>query len=264
MTRSAHIKTLVKLIQDNGYRHHIHDVFRDFMELAACSVSNTIDPLNAAVREERYMQVIGKYDAAEQQRFPKMFATLVDALEDGPDDVLGAVFGELEQGNARTGQFFTPYSLCRLMAEMTVGDGDEIRAEIDRKGFITASEPAVGAGAQIIALAEAMQKAGLNYQEHLHVTAVDVDARAVHMAYLQLSLLSIPAIVVLGNTLTLEEREHWRTPAHFLGLWDNKLRRGYALGSAMDGADKEEPAVLSAMPLPADIQLDLFGIKEAA
>ena len=53
-----------------------------------------------------------------------------------------------------------------------------------------------------------MQDAEINYQQHLHVTAVDVDSRAAHMAYVQLALLNVPAVVIVGNTLTLEEREH--------------------------------------------------------
>ena len=100
----------------------------------------------------------------------------------------------------------------------------------------------------VIAMAEAMGKAGINYQQHLHVVAQDVDTRAVHMCFLQLSLLHIPAIVVLGNTLSLEVREQWFTPAHIMGLWGVKLDRGYALGSAMDDVQALEPATPKAEP----------------
>jgi hypothetical protein len=43
------------------------------------------------------------------------------------------------------------------------------------------------------------------------------------MTYIQLTLLHVPAVVILGNTLALEEREHWYTPAHFIGGWDALL-----------------------------------------
>lgn len=43
------------------------------------------------------------------------------------------------------------------------------------------------------------------------------------MAYVQLSLLHIPAVVIHGNTLALEERSHWLTPAHIMGGWEWKL-----------------------------------------
>jgi len=50
-------------------------------------------------------------------------------------------------------------------------------------------------------------------------------ATAVHMAYIQLSLLHIPALVVHGNSLSAETWSAWMTPAHVLGLWDIQLRR---------------------------------------
>jgi hypothetical protein len=45
------------------------------------------------------------------------------------------------------------------------------------------------------------------------------------MAYLQLSLLHIPARITHGNSLSLDEFSHWYTPAHILGGWNFKLRR---------------------------------------
>lgn len=53
-------------------------------------------------------------------------------------------------------------------------------------------------------LSREMLSQGVNYQQ-THVTAVGVDIRAVHMAYLQLSLLHVPAIIIHGNSLSLEE-----------------------------------------------------------
>ena len=55
-----------------------------------------------------------------------------------------------------------------------------------RSGFLRANDPAVGGGAMVIALAREILAQGINYQSHLHVTAVDVDIRAVHMPYIQL------------------------------------------------------------------------------
>jgi hypothetical protein len=228
-----HQKALVKLLQSCGYRHDTYTVFSDFVEMAALAVSNSIDFMQREEREARYMRIIGKYEKDEQARFPQMLAELTMAMGSGVADHLGRTFGELEIHNSAAGQFFTPYELCKLMARMTL-DGDEVRAKIAERGFITAQEPACGAGAQIIAMAEALQELQINYQQCLHVTAIDVDSRAAHMTYLQLSLLGVPAIVYEGNTLTMEMRGRWYTPAHIMGMWDNKLRRGYALGSAMD------------------------------
>lgn len=244
-------KSIVKLLQANSRRRHLWEVFGDFIELAALAIANAVDLAQAGEREQRYLAIIKRYEPDEVQRFPQMLGELTMALEFGPDDVLGQVFGELELGNSARGQFFTPYSLCALMARLQIGDGDEIRERITARGFITVSEPTCGAGAMVVAMAAAMRERGINYQQHLHVTAQDVDSRAVHMAYLQLSLLHIPAVVILGNTLMLEERERWYTPAHILGLWGPKLSRSYALGSALDTASAPAPA-----PAPAPIIIE--------
>lgn len=33
-----------------------------------------------------------------------------------------------------------------------------------------------------------------------------------------------PTVVILGNTLKMEQRELWYTPAHIMGDWGNKFR----------------------------------------
>lgn len=152
--------------------------------------------------------------------------------------MLGQVFTALELGNKWKGQFFTPDCVCRMMAAMNLGD--DARALIERRGFIRAMEPAVGGGAMVIALARELLAQGINYQQHLHVTAVDVDIRAVHMAYVQLSLLHVPAVIVHGNTLALEEYGHWYTPAHIIGGWGFKLARQEA----------SEPVAIAPASLP--------------
>jgi type I restriction-modification system DNA methylase subunit len=253
-----HIRDIAKLMQANAHRRRLDQVFADAVEMMALAISNGVDLAQFEAREARYMQVVKDYTPEEVSRFPQMLALLVDALEGGPADILGAVFGELEQGNSARGQFFTPYEICRLMARMTVGDGHDIRAKISERGYITLQEPSAGAGAQVIAFAEAMQESGLNYQQHLHTTAIDVDSRAVHMAYVQFSLLGIPALVYTGNTLTMEMREVWRTPMHLFGMWDSKLRRGYALGSEMDGEPVDQPTPEEAPQPAADIRLAAF------
>jgi len=54
-----------------------------------------------------------------------------------------------------------------------------------------------------------------------------------------------PDLIALGNALALEERQHWYTPAHLMGMWQQKLKRGYALGSALDFIDQEPERYLT-------------------
>jgi type I restriction-modification system DNA methylase subunit len=234
---AQHRKNLAKLIEGFGYRHNRYDVFRDFCEMAALSISNAVDLAQYEAREKRYMDIVKRYTPEEVRRFPDMLGELTLALDAAPHDALGMVFHELELHNKDVGQFFTPYDLCRMMAKMTLAD--DIRAKIEADGFVRAQEPACGAGAMVIALAHEMRDMGINYQQHLHVTAVDVDPKCAAMAYLQFSLLHIPAIVVHGNTLSLEEFGRWHTPAHILGGWQWRIRPS-ARNALL--TDREQPA----------------------
>ncbi len=218
-------REFVKLLQANAYRHRPHEVFRDFCELAAISLSNAVDRIHYAKREARYLEVIKTYTKEEAYRFPAMLAAVVNSLERAFSDSLGQLFMSLELGNQWKGQFFTPYEVSQLMAKITLGD---VRAVIERQGFFTLNEPAAGAGAMVIACAHALHDQGVNYQQTMHVIAQDIDQTAVHMAYIQCALFHIPAIIVHGNSLTVEEWDHWATPAHVLGFWDHRLRKARA------------------------------------
>ncbi len=245
-----HQKELAKLLNSFYGRHSHWQVFSDFCEMAATAFSNAVDLIQREKREERYMQIVKSYSREELDKFSQGLSLLTLALESGFSDVLGRTFHDLELHNKWAGQFFTPYDVSRMMANMTVGDGEDLKARISERGFVTAQEPAVGSGSMVIALAQAMRDAGVNYQQHLHVTAIDVDVKCVHMAYLQFSLLHIPAVIVHGNTLALEEYSRWYTPAHILGGWDWKLRRREeeAAEHEIHAPPKIEPALVENLP----------------
>lgn len=234
-----HQAELVKLLKQFGYAHQINTVFADFVEISAIALSNSVDKSQFEPREKRYLEIVGKYKPEELQLFARMFAELTLSFEHrlGVDDnlppgalpcpgnltdVLGETYMMLEIGNDRAGQFFTPYSVSRLMAGILIGDRSE---GIERDGFIRMQEPACGAGGMVIATADALLSIGQNYQQTMHATCIDIDARCAHMTYLQLSMMHIPAIVVHGNALTLEVWGMWYTPAHILGGWGAKLRQ---------------------------------------
>lgn len=214
------MKDLERLVRENSYRHQLHTVFGDFCEMAALAISNSVDLAQREARETRYLEIAGRYNREELDRFAHMLACLVEAFEIGMGDHLGKLFMALELGNHWRGQFFTPYALAVLMAQMQLHDAAELVAA---RGFVTVSDPCCGAGGMVIAAAQAISDLGLNYQEVLHVTAQDLDTTAAHMAYVQLSLLHVPGIVVVGDTLRMTESGRWYTPAHVVGLWTMRL-----------------------------------------
>jgi hypothetical protein len=245
-----HQKELVRLIHGLSHRRHHWQVFTDFCEMGAISFSNAVDLAQREKREERYLQIVKGYDREEIEKLSRGLGYLTMALEDGFSDVLGRTYHDLELHNKWAGQFFTPYDVSRMMAKMTIGDCEDLEARIAERGFVTAQEPAVGSGSMVIALAQEMRDVGVNYQQHLHVTAIDVDPKCVHMAYLQFSLLHIPAIIVHGNTLSLEEWSHWHTPAHIMGGWTWKLRRRAGIEAAHQLLTAPEPEAAPVEPQP--------------
>lgn len=250
MTRPDNFAAMVKIIGGLSYRHSAHQVFGDFCEMAAISFSNAVDQRQFEEREARYMAIVKRYSPDEITEFPKLLAHLVECFEEKTDDHLGRLFHELELHNTYKGQFFTPYDLCRMMAKMTL-DGTAAAEIIDQRGHVSAAEPACGAGATVLALAQEFTAAGFNHQRQLHVTAVDLDPRCVHMAYIQFTLMHLPAVVVHGNSLTLEEFGHWYTPAHVMGAWSLRTARGNQAETQQDGELQPIPALAGNQPAEA-------------
>lgn len=107
--------------------HRPFDVWRDFVIMFACAISNPLDKFHYKDREERYLSIIHKYNKDEQMIFPKLAAYTTMALDANPEqDFLGKIFMDLGLGNSSAGQFFTPYSVCQLMADVVTSDLDEI------------------------------------------------------------------------------------------------------------------------------------------
>jgi hypothetical protein len=232
--------SMKKLLEANvAYgRRRISQVFADFCQLSALAIRNSVDGVGRDAREAQYLEITKGYTPEEVDRFSQILALLVAELETGLSDVLGMLYMSLDLGSDRLGQFFTPYDVSRLIAQMTIGDVSDRLSEAQLAGrdFITVGEPACGSGGMVVALADSLRGAGINYQQIMHVTAQDLDLTAVRMAYIQFSLLHIPAVVIHGNTLTLEQLDVWPTPAHVLGNWGARLNHRAAT-SAVNGPE---------------------------
>lgn len=204
------INEIKALSQSNG----LNAVFTTFLEITATSIAAQMDLANAEEREKRYQEIASKMTPETLSSYARMFALLTLATRehaDDPCDILGDVYHELKLNNEWNGQFFTPDHICRLMAQLI-----EIDVPEDKDDPVTINEPACGSGTMVIGAVWAMQRKGIDYRRKSFFVAQDIDIRCVWMAYIQLSLYGIPAVVIHGNTLTVEEWSHWYTPyAHF-------------------------------------------------
>lgn len=258
-------KTIVKTIQNLGYgKYRPYSVFSDWVEMTALALSNAVDKAQFEAREARYLDIVKRYEREEVQQLSGLLGYLVDAFSMGQDDivfddVLGDIFMSCDFGSDYLGQFFTPYHVSSALAQMAVID--TVQSVLKQRDFIRMSEPTCGSGGMCVASAQVLHEQGINYQQKLHITAHDIDPVCVQMAYIQMSLLHIPAVVILGNTLMLEERQRWYTPAHILGGWDWRLMvRDLPIPTDCRSEDviEELPVVIPSVKSAAMRQFSLF------
>lgn len=210
----------------------------DFVLLSALSISNAMDREGETHedREREYLETIRKYTKTEQQVFPELFAMLVEALEANPEqDFLGEIFMALKLNSHWKKQFFTPYSVCRMIAAMTIGDK---KSEIKERGWVSICDCCCGAGALLIGARNELLRKHFSPTNTLFV-AQDIDRTAALMCYLQLSLLGCAGYVIVGNSLTnpmagptgspllitpSEGQEVWLMPALYDKAWAYRIQ----------------------------------------
>lgn len=74
-------------------------------------------------KREAVSEIIHQYSKEEQAIFPELAAYTTMALDQNQEqDFLGKMFMRLDLGNRSAGQFFTPYHVCELMAEVVATD----------------------------------------------------------------------------------------------------------------------------------------------
>ncbi|MGX9377402.1 N-6 DNA methylase [Pantoea ananatis] len=205
------------------------DVFSDFITLAASELD--LATIRAPESMARCRKICECYRPDDISDLHRLFGLMVSALEAKFHDFLGAIFMELELGDGRQGQYFTPYSVQSMMARMLMpGAEDAVR----REGFFTLSEPTCGAGGMVVAVAECMLEAGLNPSEQMFASCIDIDPVAADMAFIQLSLLGIPAEVITGNTLTLKLSRVRYTPVYYINGFEERLKTQRRINAMMD------------------------------
>lgn len=214
-----YLKEFIAKLQNLDHSRNNFAVFKDFLTLSTCAIAQPF--YRSDEIEQQYLETVKQYNKEQAEQFSQLLALLVSALSEQYQDFLGKVYMQLNLGNARTGQFFTPYHISQMMAEITFVDGKE---NIENKEIITLSEPCCGSGGMVIAYAETMKKYDINFQERLFVEAIDIDEMCFQMAYLQLSLYGIPARVLLGDTIAYKFSKMLYTPMYFINGFSWKLK----------------------------------------
>ena len=225
----------IALFKNIARERHRVEVWSDFITLGAIALNFPLS--KCPKRGQEYLTIMEKYDDNGKQQLCELFDMLTYLLEPEPADILGQLYMELEISSKGLGQYFTPGCVSELMAGIVHGEELE---NLD-KPFITLQEPACGSGGMILAFVKVMISKGHNPADKLWVSAIDISRDAVLMTYIQGSLWGIPMEVIVGNTLTLELRESWLTPVHYLHKWDEKLELQRTFEAMMSLFREESP-----------------------
>ena len=152
--------------------------------------------LAAETKEAEYLAMIERHKAGKTGKrgcdlIGQMFGELVAAMDKTDADIIGDLYvGAISYGEA--GQYFTPESLTRLMAQMTIDP--DARPENGRPIYV--NDPCCGTGRMLL------EASTIN--PHVELVGQDVDPRCAHMTAINLGLRGRYGWVVCGNSLTGE------------------------------------------------------------
>jgi hypothetical protein len=260
---TEHRQNFLKLFRSLTGRHSDWQVWQDFCYLAAVVVSQPADFRQD--REDEYVRIMKNYNENEREYFAKMFTELVLELEQHKfADVLGELYMDLNLSSKWKGQFFTPYHISSLMAK--VSSPVDLADEINKKGYYIVNDPACGSGVMLIAFAEHCYDEGVNFQASVWFVAQDVDPVVAHMCYIQMSLLGMPGVVIVGNTLTCNysNYDRWYTIMGGSPVWQDRqrierLKNICRTGDIPSQNDTTPELITNVITLGQVEQLDLFA-----
>lgn len=116
--KSQKQKPFTDILEQLSMYHDRSSVFNDYLTITVCCLS-------MKQKEDTYLSIIKNYTKEEVMAFAEAFATMIMWMEIHPlEDPLGDYFqANISQGH--NGQFFTPPSICDMMAKIINPGTDE-------------------------------------------------------------------------------------------------------------------------------------------
>jgi N-6 DNA Methylase len=201
------------------------------------------DELSQQVEEE-FLAVANRHTPEQMGHFKQLTATVAQLIQSGYD-IMGDLFQLLEIHNPRAAQYFTPPDVAALMVRLGMGN---LKEQIEDRGRVTIADHACGSGGLLLAAADYIESLGYDPKEVAVFEGIDIDRDCFNMAYIQLSLRGLQAVIHHGNTLTLKITETRCTPMlrmYQCWQWDMEQRRkkdeGIAAMFALVGCTSKIP-----------------------
>lgn len=195
-------KKIIGLFNKLEGSRNLWEVFSDVITMFACEIQAPFLPKDKQKKIDEMNDNTRKhYSLDECKIIVEIFKEITDALEENPfQDYLGSLYMWLNLGNKGGGQFFTPYNISLMTAQIAIS-APEAKVKIDEQGYITIMEPSLGGGSTVIAALEILDRYDINYQTQCVVVGQEVSQITALIAYVMLSLIGCAAVIKVGDTL---------------------------------------------------------------
>lgn len=165
--------------------HDRYSVFDDFLTIVVCALS-------MGLKEDEYHKTIKKYTREELDLFVKAFAAILQYVAINElSDPFGGYYEEF-LSNGKNGQFFTPESVCNLMAQImyTPKAEEDTGEEKDKR----VNDPACGSGRLLLSSAK------MNRERYF--IGCDISLTCCKMTLINLCLNGLRGEVLHMNTIS--------------------------------------------------------------
>jgi type I restriction enzyme M protein len=179
------VREFGKLICQFGYKHHAADVFRDFIDYAIACLLYT----GCKATAKRLQDYYGEDYPAFSNLYWQLMLTMRDNLVDIEwFDALGTIYEAISSQSKKSflGQFFTPQSLCDMMAYIQIPEDMRGKRVLD---------PSCGSGRTLLA---AHVRAPGN-----EMYGQDLDPICAKMCAINMAIHGCAGYVVCGDTIRM-------------------------------------------------------------
>lgn len=229
LTENPFAKQMAKDLLDALGPRDIDDFMTDCMKLWAMEATALYNLPAYPKIQRKYTTLYYKREQDERVLMISLSQSLLSAIRyeitaETYSDVLGSMYEKIDLVEKGWGQYFTPEDISDFLAALCFFNGKDVKMVIEETGFASFYDGCVGSGRMFYSVIKYLNTLGVDFKDKTVMFGTDTDIRCVYMAFIQLSLYGVPAVINHGNTITEEVHSTWRTPRYVLGGWDYKMK----------------------------------------
>ncbi len=198
-------KLILKELENITWSKSRYTIFDDWLDLMLYAFQGD---------DENYLRIINAYDnrgrigERASDHFANALGALMSLMQEANKEILGYIYMEWNISNKHSGQFFTPFSVAKMMAMLTGETG----------GLI--NDPACGSGIMLIAKATILTNEEID--KSLFV-GQDLDLTCIKMTALNMMFFNLNGYAIHCDTLRNEYYAAYQTTRSYLGGSIRKL-----------------------------------------